>query len=286
LFQSNGGFCNNYNYNNPTTCSQYYQQRCNGNSLYWYDSCGNLQGQSQYCPNGCYNNACQNIVPIVYPVVYNNTYSNAALTATKTARNITTNGAWSSSVYASPSDMVMFMITLQANGTGAQNVFVRDSLPANLIYQNQLVVAGTSNYSGDIMSGINVNTISAGQTVTITYQAQVAPAANFTFGTTTLNNSAYVTSGNAGNQTISASVVVTKAGVLGASTVSTGLTNNFWVDSFFLPLLLVLIGLWMWKSGLFFGIEQWFDRKNKIRRTHKAEKELNMRIANIQKAGR
>ncbi len=35
-------------------------QACSGNYLYWYDSCGNQQGISQYCQNGCYNNSCQN----------------------------------------------------------------------------------------------------------------------------------------------------------------------------------------------------------------------------------
>ena len=35
-------------------------ERCNGNGLYWYDSCGNIGNLVQYCQNGCYNNACQN----------------------------------------------------------------------------------------------------------------------------------------------------------------------------------------------------------------------------------
>jgi len=35
-------------------------QQCNGNYLYWYDSCGNQQGLIQYCSNGCLNNVCNN----------------------------------------------------------------------------------------------------------------------------------------------------------------------------------------------------------------------------------
>lgn len=42
------GYCTNHSY-----------QQCNGNYLYWYDSCGHQQ-DSQYCPGGCYNNYCQN----------------------------------------------------------------------------------------------------------------------------------------------------------------------------------------------------------------------------------
>jgi len=41
-------------------CTSNYQERCLGNNLYWYDSCGNQQNIAQYCSNGCYNNSCQN----------------------------------------------------------------------------------------------------------------------------------------------------------------------------------------------------------------------------------
>ena len=246
-------------------CTTNYQQRCSGNNLYWYDSCGNQQGLIQYCQNGCYNNACQ----------INNTYS--ALNVTKTVRNLTSGSGWSNSTYANPSDTVMFMITLQANGNqNVQNVFVRDILPANLIYNNQLVVActgGTSNYNncngnnynytGSITSGISINTIYAGQTVTITYQTQLAPAVNFTYGATTLNNNVYVTSSNASSPSANASVIVSRSGVLGASSVATGLTNNFWVDSFFLPLMLVLLGIWLWRNGMLFGAGNWLKTKIK-----------------------
>jgi hypothetical protein len=269
---SNGSCVNTY----VNTCTLNYQQRCTGNSMYWYDSCGN---------QGTYVGSC------------GQTYNNATLTVTKTVKDITTGTSFATSTYANPSDMLMFMITLQASGSDAQNVYIRDTLPANLIYNNQLVIACTggngngncnNNYnSGSIISGINLNTISSGQTETITYQAQVASAASFIYGTTTLNNLVSTTSSNVGYiPTASASVVVTKAGVLGASTVSTGLTNNFWIDSFFLPLLITLIVIWMWRSGMFFGIEKWLDNKKKVRRGYKAERELSARIDNIRKASR
>jgi hypothetical protein len=203
----------------------------------------------------------------------------------------------------------MFMITLQTTGADAQNVLVRDNLPSTLIYQNQLVVAcavnysysnnngnvnyntnycngNNYNYSGNITSGVNLNTINAGQTITITYQAQVASASNFAYGTTTLNNSVVVNSSNAGYvPTNNASIIVNRAGVYGASTVSTGLTNNFWVDSFLLPIIITLIGLWMWRSGFFFGVERWLDNKKKVRSTYRSEKELSRKIAAIKSSG-
>jgi uncharacterized repeat protein (TIGR01451 family) len=220
-------------------------------------------------------------------------YNNNSLTVNKTVRNMTTgNSNFSNTTYASPSDTLMFMITIQAAGNqDVQSVYVRDYLSNNLIYKNQLVVSGSNNwynnYSGDITSGINLGTISSGQTITITYQAQVADAYNFSYGTTTLTSNTSVTSSNSGYiPTNNATVYVTRAGVLGASSISTGLTNNFWVDSFFLPLIIALLGLWMWRSGIFFGIEKWIDNKKKAKAVYNSDKELKNRIATIQKTER
>jgi len=186
--------------------------------------------------------------------------------------------------------MLMFMITLQANGSSsAQNVYIKDTFPANLIYQNQLIVSGSSNYynnSGNITSGINLGTITAGQTVTITYQAQVAASQNFSYGSTTLTNSVYATStGNnyGSNPTSSASVIVNRTAVYGVSSISTGLTNNLLMDSFILPLLIALFGILMVKFGMFTGVEKWFDKRKKITRSYRADKELNQRILTIKK---
>jgi len=220
----------------------------------------------------------------------NNNTTTGTLYVSKTVRNLSNGSGFSTSTSANPGDVLMFMITLQNNsGQDIQNVVVRDLLPANLIYNNQLVVARTNNastnYSGDIISSLNLNTISANQTVTVTYQAQVASAGNFAFGTTTLNNSVTTTSSSSNYIPIaSASVIVNRTGVLGASSISTGLTNNFWLDSFFLPLMITLFGLWMWKSGMFFGLEKWLSDKKKTRRGFKSEKELQNRIAKIREA--
>ncbi len=252
------------------TCTPEYQQRCVGTNLYWYNSCG---------VQGSYIGTCGQT-------------GYGTLTVTKTVRNLTKGTGFATSTYASPSDVLLFLITVQNTGNqNVSNVFVRDLLPANLIYNNQLVVARSSNaygnYSGDVAYGISLNTIPTGQTVTISYQVRVASDVNFSFGSTTLTNSVSVSSSATGyTPTASASVLVTKAGVLGASTISTGLTNNFWVDSFFLPLLLTLIGLWMWRAGMFSGMEKWLGKKQKVRNEILSEKELADRIANLQKLGR
>src|SRR3989339_234721 len=276
---------NSYIYNNADSNSNngyiyHSYQRCVSNYLYWYDS-NNNQQDSQYCQYGCSNNYCLNY--------NNNNYNNYNnLSVTETVKKLTTGSNFANSIYASPSDMLMFMITLRAVGQSAQNVTVRDYLPSNLIYNDQLVVSGNNNYSnyyGNISSGINLNTINAEQTVTITYRAQVAGASNFSYGTTTLNNNVSVTSSNANYVPVNnASVLVTRSAVYGASYIATGLTNNFWVDSFFLPLLLTLILFWLWKSGMFIGAEKWLSNKNKMWRKYKAEKELANRITLIRQS--
>jgi len=200
-------------------------------------------------------------------------------------KNITSNSSLANSVYANPLDHVMFLITIQSNGDNdANNVYVRDTLPYNLIYKGNMIVAGTSNYSGNIVSGMTFNRIREGDIITITYQAQVASAGNFSYGTTTLTSNTSINSSNLNyNPSASASVMVTRSAVYGASSISTGLTNNFWVDSFFLPLMIALIGLWMWRSGIFFGLERWLDRKKKNHKSYSSEKELNKRIEMIRK---
>jgi len=49
--------------------------------------------------------------------------------------------------------------------------------------------------------------------------------------------------------------------VYGASDVSTGLTNNFLTDSFLLPLLMIVLGLWLYLSGEIDNFANWIKSK-------------------------
>jgi|GEM_PF-3201281 len=254
------------------SCTPNHHQICVGNSLYWYDSCNN---------QGSYIGTC-------------GTINYTTLSVTKQVRNLTTSTQFANSVYASPNDTLMYMITLQASGNqAAQNVFVRDILPTNIIYDSQLVIACTggnyncNNYSGNITSGINLYTINAGQTYTITYQAKVSQASNFAYGTTTHTNTVSTTASNVSSiPNATASVFVTRTGVLGVTTIPTGLTNNVWLDSFVIPLLIALILVWMWRMGMFIGVEKWLDSKKKVKNGYKSEKELLSRVESLKKFGR
>jgi hypothetical protein len=180
-----------------------------------------------------------------------NGYSNNYLTATKQVINLTTgNLNWTTATNASPNNILEFKTTLQANNQTLNNVAVKDAFPTGTAYLGSLSV--NTNYSGDPVSGITIPTISAGQTVTITYQVQVSSDNSFSLGSTTISNSSIITSNNAGTQTTTTTITVNKSLVYGASYVSTGLTHYLFTDSFFLPLLILLAGLWFYKSGEFY----------------------------------
>ncbi|MBX4200782.1 DUF11 domain-containing protein [Candidatus Parcubacteria bacterium] len=252
-------------------CNPNAYQQCSGGNVHWFNSCGQDQGISQYCTSGCQNNTCIT------------TNTNQSLQVTKAVENLSTGILnYTSIVNAKPGDILQFRITVANNQTNSQfanNVTVRDIFPTNLTYNNALTLDGIPN-SGNVISGLNIGSLPYGQTKTITYQAQVGPAQNFSFGTTTLNNSVVATTDSGASGTAFASVVVTRSGVLGATTVSTGLTNNFLLDSFFLPLVAGLIGLWMWRRGMF-GAVAWFDSKKMNHKDYLVKKQLQSKISMI-----
>jgi len=233
--------------NNNNQCTSHSQMRCNGSQVQWYDSCGNAQEVVQTCSNTqyCSGNTCINN--------YNNNTGNqyGNLQVNVQVRNVSAGGfGWSNSINASPSDILQFQITVQNTGNQtANNVVVTDNLPPNIYFQNTLTTDGSAN-SGNITAGLNIGSIAPGQTRTITFQAQVAPSQNFNFGSTTLTNTTNVSS-DQGSNSSSSSITVTKTGVYGATTVSTGLTNYLFKDSFFTPLLALLFIAWLFRSRIF-----------------------------------
>lgn len=194
---------------------------------------------------------------------------------TKLVKNLSTyTGSYASYAYANPGEVVQFQVMLVSPSTNqySNNFIVKDILPDRLTYNSGLTVNGASSYTGDIISGLNLQNVPAGQTVTIVYQARVSAAQSFSFGNTTLTNYVTSTSSNQYNtsttQNASASVIVNRAGVQGATNVPTGQTNNFLTDSFFLPLAAIAAALWFFRekvttavATLAFGKERAVDKK-------------------------
>ena len=193
---------------------------------------------------------------------YTGSYSTGSLIVNKKVINLSSgNLNWQTSVSAVPTNILSFAITIQSGNQDLHNVFVRDILPTNINYLGKLTINTNQNQVEDITDGINIGTVYANQPVVISYQAQVGPATNFTYGTTTLTSGATVSSNETSNQTSAAQVLVTNSLVQGATILPTGLTNYFFADSFLLPLLLLIIGLWFYFSGNVYKFADWLKSK-------------------------
>jgi uncharacterized repeat protein (TIGR01451 family) len=198
----------------------------------------------------------------------------------KTVRNVSRNTDYSDLIYASPGEQLIFGVVIRAGGNSSlSDVDIEDSLPSGLIYKGDLRVNGIS-VSGSIISGFNLGNIPAGEKKTVTFRVDVASADSFSLGQTQLTNTVSVSSGE-NSRTDNAKVIVSKSSVAGAATsVSTGLTNNLFFDSFFLPLLATLLIIWFFRSPIV-GLEKWLDVKKKGYQDYKSGKNLRLKIAEI-----
>ena len=197
----------------------------------------------------------------------------------KTIRNLSKGTVYSELTYAEPGEVLTVGIVVNAGNSTLYNVNVKDTLPSGLIYQGELKVDNVSN-SGDILNGLNIGTLSAGQQKTITFRADVASAESFSFGQSQLTNTALVTS-SSNSRSDTAKVIVSRGAVAGAATeVSTGLTNNIFLDSFLLPLMATLLLIWLFKSRIV-RFEEWLDRRKNQYGVYKSKKVLQFKIAKI-----
>jgi len=208
----------------------------------------------------------------------------------KTVRNLSKGTAYSDLAYADPGEVLNFRIVVKAGSDSLYNLVIRDTLPSGLVYIGDLRVDNILT-SGNILTGLNIGSLSAYQEKVITFRADVAGSESFTFGQTQLTNTVSVTSGSISRSnsvssgSISrsdiASVSVTKAAVAGAATaVSTGLTNNIFLDSFFLPLMISLLIVWLLKSRII-KFEEWLDLRKKEYQIYKSKKILQLKIVKI-----
>ncbi|TSC75744.1 MAG: FG-GAP repeat-calx-beta protein [Parcubacteria group bacterium Gr01-1014_30] len=197
----------------------------------------------------------------------------------KTVRNLSQGTSFAESVAANPTDVIVVAITVRAGLNSVSNVTVTDNLPSGLNFQGDLRVDSVLR-SGSITSGLFLGNLAAGQSSTITFLANVAQAQSFAFGETRLTNRAVVTAGSA-SFSDTAEIVVTRAQVAGAATtIPTGFTDNILLDSFLIPLVLALAGVWLFKSRIL-KFEEWVDVRKKQYREYKSDKTLKQKIAKI-----
>jgi hypothetical protein len=183
------------------------------------------------------------------------------------------------SIYADPSEVLEFQLTISA-GSGAQNVIVKEILPERIsLRANSLKIDGVLT-SGDIVSGISLGNLAAGQTKTITFLADIAPSNQFSFGQTNLSNTATIY-WNGNSFSDSATVIVKRAAVYGVATaVPTGLVKEIFIDYLSLPLIFSSILVYSLKSHVL-AWEEWLDERRKEYQKFKSEKLLRLKIAQI-----
>ena len=136
------------------------------------------------------------------------------LSIDKTVKNVTAGGSFADSVNAEPSQRVEFKIVVTNTGNSdVANVNMRDILPSELTYiSNTFRVDGVTVALNSFFStsGKTLNTMVAGQTTTITFQADIAGQNQFPVGTTTLVNEAKVKGANVSEKSDTAVVKVIK----------------------------------------------------------------------------
>ena len=199
----------------------------------------------------------------------------------KAIRKKSVGGSYLNSISVYPNDLITYSIEVKAgdNNYSLRDVIVKDVLPDKIVYQGNLKINGVGS-NGNLTSGLNLGSLSPNQTKVITFDARIAGTERFGYGQTIITNGVSVQSGVL-CETDLAKVTVVKGAVAGAATVvSTGLTNNLFLDSFFIPLLIALLMIWIFKSRII-NFEEWMELRKEGYQDYKSKKMLQFKVAQI-----
>lgn len=198
-------------------------------------------------------------------------------------------GKWYKQVNVNPFDKLLFKIVVESIGkTRADNVKVKNNLPLNIVYQQNLKISGENDTRNIAADSINIGSLTPGASKTITFEAIVGPATDFEYGVNNLIDTAYVYTAETTHSDSCALAVVRGAALAGAGTrvnggpsqtagagataVGTGIATDI-LHSFLLPMGIALVLVWLLKSQ-FIGLDKFVEkRRNKIE-DYRAEKEL------------
>jgi len=254
------------------------------------------------CENGEIDNPYEDDIKYRAPYVSSNRYYNCTLRVTdrygdsdydtmrilvkdrsnydilrveKSVKNVTRGDSqwYEKYIHASPNDIVSFRIEIKADGGNLDNLTLRDNLPLNLIYQENLTIDG--NYiSKDITKEeINLGDINSGESKIITFLAKVAGRDNFNYGSTDLINTSVVES-NESSEADSVKVIVVKKGIAG---ISTGVTNNLFFNTLLIPLILSLALIWLFRSEII-GLDKIIAKRKENIVSYRSKKKLEKKI--------
>jgi hypothetical protein len=183
------------------------------------------------------------------------------------------------SVFADPFEVLEFQLIINS-GSGVENLRIKDVLPEKITFRpNTLKIDGTL-VSSDITQEISLGSLSPNQTKTITFLADIAGPNQFSFGQTSLTNTATIY-WNGNSLSDSAVVIVKKGAVAGAATgVSTGAISKTLL-TYFLPFFLFLLILISILKFPLLNLEKLIDKKRRDIQRVFSENLLKLKIAQI-----
>lgn len=130
--------------------------------------------------------------------------TNAHLTISKTVKNQTTNTGFADSVNASFGDSLLYRLVITNTGNAAaQNLKIWDVLPSGIDYNDNLAVSLSATGSPVVSPFLKISSLSAGQSVTVTFAAKD----HNTNCSTTLVNTGFASADNAAQVSDTANVV-------------------------------------------------------------------------------
>ncbi len=171
---------------------------CYGNSLYWYDSLGSASGLYKTCQDAnsctldaCKSGRCSNVLKCdgttcsqgsadynTYcalpqtPQIPQTPSENVNLAISFVAKIKSSAEQWDKSVQVSQNSNIYFMISVNNNsGSQINNVNISANIPTEISFLGNLKV-NDSSVGGDIVSGINIGSLPAGVSKSITFEGR------------------------------------------------------------------------------------------------------------------
>jgi len=136
---------------------------------------------------------------------------------------------WRSSTNASPSDMLAYRIIITApDDSRLSDITLEDSMPNRIKWYGNEKING-KDLDHDMSEPLDLDDLNSGDSVEITFEVLLQEKAEFGYGATELVNRVSVDADDE-TESDSATIVVVKTSVAGATTVPTGALDNFWMS--------------------------------------------------------
>ena len=164
-------------------CTYHAYKDCLGNSVFWFNSCGNAQdliqtcsGANQICKYGqCAIHYVPAPAPKPTPKLTPTLTPQAAvadLTVTFFSKKDANAVAWDKTTQITPNANIYFLAVVKNDSTSpADNVSVSANIPSEVNLIGNLKIDDAA-INGDIASGINISSIPANGTKTITFEGK------------------------------------------------------------------------------------------------------------------